>query len=163
MNFGATGGATPVVDYFLIDSVASKLQDNTVRFQSLVLSNTQYQRTANPAKFIQDLIARLRTIALPATQVLLLNSDTNLALGFVLNVDQQINLDSTNGPFTVTLPQANSMYGKQLTFKKISADANAITIQAPVVGGTQQVIDLASTQTLTDQMQSLLIAGNQWQ
>jgi hypothetical protein len=102
----------------------------------------------------------LRTIALPQTQVMTLTGTTNLGIGFVLNVDQQINLDSTNGPFAVTLPVANELYGKELTFKKISSDSNVITIQVP---GAGQVIDNQPTQTIVDPFQPLIIAGNQWQ
>ncbi len=160
INFGATGGAVPVVGNFLIDSHDSQIKDNTLRLHSLTLTNKQYQRTANPQKFIQDIIARLRTIALPQTQVMTLTGTTNLGIGFVLNVDQQINLDSTNGPFAVTLPVANELYGKELTFKKISSDSNVITIQVP---GAGQVIDNQPTQTIVDPFQPLIIAGNQWQ
>lgn len=160
VNLSASSGTVPVVDDFLVDSYQSQIIQNTVRMQSLVLSNAQYQRTANPQKFLQDLIARLRTVALPQTQVMTLTGTTNLGIGFVLNVDQQINLDSTNGPFTVTLPAANEMYGKELTFKKISSDSNPITVAAPGVG---QVIDDSATQTISDPFQPLVIAGNQWQ
>ncbi len=163
VNFGATGGAVPVVGNFLIDSHDSQIKDNTLRLHTLILTNKQYQRTANPQKFIQDIIARLRTIALPQTQVMTLTGTTNLGIGFVLNVNQQINLDSTNGPFTVTLPAANELYGKTLTFKKISADSNAITITGAIVLGFQQIIDNQANQTITQPFDPLFIAGNQWQ
>src|SRR6185503_7798339 len=113
---------------FLIDSSDCQIFQKTTRQQTLTLSNTQYQRTSNPAKFLQDLISRLRTVALPKTQVLTLTQDTDLGVGYVLNVDLQVNLDSTNGPFTVTLPPANEMYGNKISFMKISGDSNEVTI-----------------------------------
>lgn len=163
VNLTSASGTVEIADDFLVDSLTMQITENTVRLQALVLSNVQYQRTSNPAKFLQDLIARLRTQVPLATQVLTLSSDTDLGTGYVLNVDQQINLDSSNGPFTVTLPEAQDLYGKEVTFKKISSDSNAITITGPVVSGIAQTIDGLATQTLTDQFQSLVIAGNQWQ
>jgi len=62
----------------------------------------------------------------------------------------------------VTLPSAAELYGKEITFKKISQDSNDITIAAPIVGGLQQLVDVDADQTITDPMQSLVIAGNQW-
>ncbi len=163
VNFGPTGGAVPVVGNFLIDSHDSQIKDNTLRLHTLILTNKQYQRTANPQKFIQDIIARLRTIALPQTQVMTLTGNTDLGIGFVLNVDQQINLDTTNGPFTVTLPAANEMYGKRVSFQKVSADSNTASITAAVVGGVQQTINGQPTQTISDQYGGFVLEGNQWQ
>ncbi len=145
-----------------MDSYQSQIIQNTVRMQTLVLSNAQYQRTANPAKFLQDLLARLRTIALPQTQVLTLTGNTNLGIGFVLNVDQQIDLDSTNGPFTVTLPPGNEMYGKKISWMKISPDENEITIAGAVVNGVQQDINGQPTQTISLQYFPALTEGNEW-
>jgi hypothetical protein len=163
VNFGATGGAPPVVDDFLVASHDLQIKDNTLTLETLVLSNKQYQRTSNPQKFLQDIIARLRTVALPQTQVLTLTQDTNLAFGFVLNVDQQINLDSTNGPFTVTLPNANEMYGKSISWMKVSADSNPITIAGAVVGGVQQDLNGQPSQAISTQYQTATTEGNQWQ
>lgn len=163
VNFGASGGATPVVDDFLVDSLDTQIRDGMVSFQTLTLSNTQYQRTANPAKFLQDLIARLRTQVPLSTQVLTLSQDTDLGSGYQLNVDQQINLDTTNGPFTVTMPPASEMYGKQISWMKISSDANLATIQGATVGGRQQTLNGATSQTLSQQYQAAITEGNQWQ
>jgi len=163
VNLTSASGTVPVVDDFLVDSYTSQIVQNTVRMQQLTLSNKQYQRTANPQKFLQDLIARLRTIALPQTQVMTLTSTTNLGIGFVLNVDQQINLDSTNGPFTVTLPAASEMYGKRISWMKISSDENPITIAGAVVNAVQQLINGQATQSISTQFQAAITEGNQWQ
>ncbi len=163
VNLTAGSGAPPLVDDFLIDSTDLQIRDDSVTFQTLVMSNSQYQRTSNPAKFMADLIARLRTIALTPTQVLTLSSDTDLGVGFVLGVDQQINLDSSNGPFTVTLPPANEMYGKQISWMKVSDDGNSITLAGATVGGNQQNINGQTTQTISTQYQSAITEGNQWQ
>lgn len=159
VNFTASAGATPVVDTFLVDTVSWTIRDNVLRFQTLTLVNAQYQRTANPAKWMADLIANLRTIALPVTQVMTLLASTDLGTGFVLNVNQQINLDSSKGALTVTLPLPADLYGKEITFKKISSDTNVITIAAPA----GRTIDGFTSQTLTIQNDFLVLAGNQWQ
>ena len=163
VNLTSASGTVPIVDSFLVDTSNSQIVQNTVRQQTLTLTNAQYQRTANPAKFLTDIIARLRTIALPQTQVLTLKGDTDLGTGYTLNVDQQINLDSSNGDFTVYLPAANEMYGKTISFQKVSSDSNTITIAGAVVNGTQQLINGQATQTIDQQYQPAMIEGNQWQ
>lgn len=163
VNLTSASGTVPIVDSFLIDSSNCQIIQNKVRQQTLTLSNAQYQRTANPAKFMTDLVARLRTVVLPKTQVLTLTQDTDLGSGFVLNVNQQINLDTSNGNFTVTLPPASEMYGNEISFMKVSSDANVATIAGAVVNGTQQLINGQATQDISDQYQSATVEGNQWQ
>lgn len=163
VNLTSASGTVEIVDNFLVDTSNSQIGQNTIRLHALTLSNAQYQRTANPAKFLTDIIARLRTIALPRTQVLTLSGDTDLGTGYVLNVDQQIDLDSSNGDLTVILPAANEMYGKKISFMKISTDSNVITIAGAVVGGVQQDVNGETTQTISLQYQAALVEGNAWQ
>ena len=163
VNFTSSGGATPVVDNFLVDTVAWTIVGNTIRQQALTLTNAQYQRTANPTKWMADIIARLRTIVLPKTQVLTLTQSTDLGSGYVLNVDQQINLDTSGGPFTVTLPPASEMYGNTISWMKISPDANAVTIVGAVVNGVQQNLNGQASLTISQPNIMGFTEGNEWQ
>jgi hypothetical protein len=70
--------------------------------------------------------------------------------------DALVRADATGGAFTVTLPSAAAVPGLRLTFKKIDASANAVTISR---AGTN-TIDGATTKTLTTQYQTLSLQSN---
>jgi hypothetical protein len=73
--------------------------------------------------------------------------------------DSVILADATSGAFTVTLPSAVGIAGRQYTIKKIDNSANTVTI-ASVAGN----IDGAATKTLSAQWQAARVVsgGSNW-
>jgi hypothetical protein len=59
-------------------------------------------------------------------------------------LDDIILADTSGGAFTITLPTAASLTGKELTIKKITSDTNAVTID----GNGSELIDESDTFTL---------------
>lgn len=68
--------------------------------------------------------------------------------------------DASSGAFTVTLPAASTMTGKQLKIIKTDSTFNAVTID----GNSSETIDGATTTTLNTQYECLTIAcdGSNW-
>jgi hypothetical protein len=74
----------------------------------------------------------------------------------VTDSDSLISLDATIADFTITLPTAVGITGRQYTFKKIDSTNNSITIDAYLT----QTIDGELTQVIYDQWTSLTIVSN---
>lgn len=72
-----------------------------------------------------------------------------------LVTDGVILANSTTAGFTITLPIATSMVGRMITVKKISSDANTVTID-----GNGALIDGASTKTRSTQWDSYTMICN---
>ena len=78
----------------------------------------------------------------------LVTSDTT-----VTDSDDSLLVSTSGGAVTVTLPDASLAYGRRFHVKKMSADANAVTL-APVGG---QTIDGAATKSWSVQYASFTI------
>ncbi len=73
--------------------------------------------------------------------------------------DSVILADATSAAFTLTLPSASGITGRQYTIKKVDSSANAVTIAS--VAGT---IDGAATKALSAQWQAARVVsdGGNW-
>lgn len=69
--------------------------------------------------------------------------------------DSVLLADATSTAFTVTLPSAMGIAGRQYTIKKVDSSANAVTI-ASVVGN----IDGAATKVLLAQWQAVRVVSD---
>lgn len=67
-----------------------------------------------------------------------------------------IGADATTAPFTVTLPTAVGIAGRQYTIKKTDATANAVTVD----GDASETIDGATTYPLASQYNSVTIVSD---
>lgn len=69
-------------------------------------------------------------------------------------------LATTGSSFTATLPLASTVRGKRITFQKVSADSNTLTID----GNGAETIDGSASTTLTKQWDKveLISDGTQW-
>lgn len=88
-------------------------------------------------------------------RVILVSSDTQLGA-----YDQQVNVDTSAGSVTLTLPPSAKMKGRRVIVKKISSDANQVTVATQTVNGTQQTIDFDTSLTLSAKGSVIEIAGN---
>ena len=70
--------------------------------------------------------------------------------------DYIITGDATTGAFTITLPTAVGIAGREYIIKKVDSSANAITVDA----NASETIDGALTQVISDQYTSITIVSN---
>jgi hypothetical protein len=80
---------------------------------------------------------------------------------YTLSEDDSVLLaNATNGPFTLTLPTAVGIAGRQYTIKKIDSASNAVTIGTT----SSETIDGAATLVLTSQWayQTVVSDGTNW-
>lgn len=66
-----------------------------------------------------------------------------------------VTLNATTAAFTQNVPDATACIGAQVTYKKIDASANAVTIAAP-----SQSIDGAATYVLATQYKYVTLVSN---
>ena len=78
----------------------------------------------------------------------------------ILASDELIKVDTSGGAFTVTLPNATGLAGKEYIIKKMSSDLNTLTIATT----SSQTIDGALTQGISTQYTSLTLIsdGSNW-
>ncbi len=90
-------------------------------------------------------------------RVIVVSQDTTLGA-----FDQQVNVDTTDGPVSITLPPSNRMKGGRLLIFKISDDDNQVTINGATVNGIQETIGagLANSVTLSEKGLVFELAGN---
>lgn len=80
----------------------------------------------------------------------------NKTAAYILgSLDSVILTDATSAAFTVTLPSAVGIAGRQYTIKKVDSSANAVTIAS-----TAGNIDGAMTKTLTAQWQAVRVVSD---
>lgn len=85
--------------------------------------------------------------------------DTVTANYTATDLDWTIICDTTGGSFTVTLPQASTVKGKQVAIKKIAAGGTLI-----IDGYSSEEIDGATTDALTSLWESVILHcdGTEW-
>ena len=85
---------------------------------------------------------------------------TKTAAYTVIATDSVVICDATTAGFTVTLPTAASIPGRQYTIKRINAGANVVTVGTT----TSQTIDGATTKALSAQYASVTVVsdGTNW-
>lgn len=74
----------------------------------------------------------------------------------IVATDSVILGDATTAAFTLTLPTAASIAGRQYTLKRLNSGANAVTVAAQ----SGQTIDGATTKVLSTQYQSLQVVSD---
>lgn len=94
---------------------------------------------------------RTLTVRAFATEI-----STKTASFTIGSFDSVILADATTAPFTITLPTASSKTGRTLTFKKIDASVNTVTID----GNGTETIDGATTKIIIAQWSSVTIVSN---
>ncbi len=81
---------------------------------------------------------------------------TKTAAYIVTDADDVIRCDATLGAFTITLPTAVGITGRQFELKKVDASANAVTVD----GNAAETIDGAATFALTAQYDAITVRSN---
>ena len=111
--------------------------DNTARG----LAQRAYSIATNPT----PMFANIKT-----------NSTTKMTNYTITESDRAVRCDATSGAFSITLPDATTVVGIEYIIKKVDSSTNTITINTT----SSQTIDFATTQTLANQYETLIVRAN---
>lgn len=80
----------------------------------------------------------------------------NVTTTYSASIGQTVRCDTSGGGFTVTLPSASGCTGQRIQVKKISTDANNITVNTT----SSQTIDGLTTQIWSSQYDTMEVESN---
>lgn len=99
-------------------------------------------------------------LALEANAIVLATLVTKTTTYAILTTDNVILCNASGGAFTVTLPTAVSVTGKQYTIKKTDSTLNVVTVATT----SSQTIDGATTNVIATPYESITVVsdGSNW-